>query len=494
MGLRMNSLATPIAGERTLPTPAELTRTAFVAGRSANPLPAAAEKFAAVTQTRGHGGGLTVTIAEGLASFERFASEIDRLNLASARPNPFNSFAFLRSYALRSEYCRPGRGERLYLIRESGQTIGIAPMRRAMRDIGGLGLRLPSVCLEFLAPLDTEQPGILSAPENAERVAAALIHHFCEHEQDWNMLEFAGQRPDSALRGAVLAATGGKFRAREIPVDPYHEIEFSGKDLDAYFRSLSKKMRSNISRQARRLFAMHQPELILAQGAPAVTAWFDAYCDLDQRSWKSGTASSISRDARRIRFYREIATGAAGLEPGFIGVILDGVLIAGMLTGSNAFASPANHSEWCLEIAYDRSQAELGPGHLVLLAAVGRSIADGHRTINFMHKFGYYKHRWSAMPIEISKLQLIRRVSLRNARAVLGDWKRNRMARRNLPTEIGAAANDDDDSVQRAARPLEKADLMRARETTAQALAFSGPGVRRLDRGAASRLLPFSLG
>jgi hypothetical protein len=43
--------------------------------------------------------------------------------------------------------------------------------------------------------------------------------------------------------------------------------------LSAYFQSLAKKMRSNSSRQARRLLAAGEVELILAEGAAAVTAW-----------------------------------------------------------------------------------------------------------------------------------------------------------------------------------------------------------------------------
>ena len=489
----MNPLATSMTSERTSTASTELTYPTVLADGTARRPRATSEDIAPDLRPCERTGVLSVSVIEGLAAFERHGPEIDRLNRESSRPNPFNSFAFLRSFALRSEYYRPGQGERLYLIRESGRSIGIAPMRRTIRDIGGWGLRVPSVCMEFLAPLDTEQPGILSAPQNAHRVAAALIRHFCQEEQNWGLLDFVGQRRDSALREAVLAASGAKFRAREIPVDPYHEIDLAGKDLEAYFRSLSKKMRSNISRQARRLFGIGEPELILARGGEAVTAWFDAYCDLDRRSWKCGTASSISRDPRRIRFYREIAAGRAGLEPGFVGVILDGVLIAGMLTGSNTSASPANHGEWCMEIAYDRSKAELGAGHLVLLAAVGRAIADGHRALNFMHKFGYYKHRWSAMPIEVSTVQLIRRASIRNARAVLGDLKRHWKAQPNASTADGALADDHDDGGRRDASPLAHADLVRARERTAQALACSGAGVRRLGREEASRFLPFDL-
>jgi len=330
--------------------------------------------------------GLAVSFVDGVAALERFSSEIDRLNLASARPNPFLSSAFLRCYALRSEYHTPGREERLFLIREGPRLIGCAPMRRTLDTIGmPFGpLRWRGIRFQFLAPMDTEQPGILSPPDDEERVAKALVRHLCDRERGWGMLELVGQRPGTTLYRAAYAAVGRKFRARDINVAPYNEIAVTWQDLNGYFRSLAKKMRSNISRQARRLFAAGEPVLVLAEGAQAVTAWFNAYCDLDSRSWKNGTASSIQRHPRRVRFYREIAAGNAGLDPAFIGIVLDGVLIAGLLLGSNTAASPDNHGAWCLEMAYDQSRAALGPGQLLLLLAVGQAIEKGHKHLNFM--------------------------------------------------------------------------------------------------------------
>ena len=148
-------------------------------------------------------------------------------------------------------------------------------MRRSANDFAMLvgPLARLGVRLKCLAPLDTYQPGILAAPEDEERVAAALIQHICEHERGWGMLEFVGQRPGSALHRAVHAAANRKLRARDFPVEPYTEIAVVWSSLGAYFQSLTKKMRSNVSRQARRLFAAGEVELILAEGAAAVTAW-----------------------------------------------------------------------------------------------------------------------------------------------------------------------------------------------------------------------------
>jgi len=90
--------------------------------------------------------------------------------------------------------------------------------------------------------------------------------------------EFAGQKPGAALHKAAHAAASSKFGVRDIEVEPYNEISVIWKTLSEYYHSLGKKMRSNISGQARRLFTSGVSELILAEGAPAVSAWFDAYC------------------------------------------------------------------------------------------------------------------------------------------------------------------------------------------------------------------------
>jgi hypothetical protein len=482
------------------------------------------------------GVGLSVSAVDGVAAIERFGSQIDRLNALSRRQNPFLSSAFLLCYALRVEYHVPGREERLYLIWEDDRLIGIAPMRRSLEHVvPSLGpLRLRGIRLRVLAPLDTEQPGILAAPEDLPRAAAALIAHLCSQEHDWGMLEFAGQLPGTALHEAVHAAGSGKFRARDIEVEPYTEIPVVWDDLTAYFRSLTKKMRSNISRQARRLFSHGQIELVLAEGPQAVSAWFDAYCDLDSRSWKHGTASSIQRHPRRVRFFREIAAGRGGLDPSFIGVLLDGALTAGLLVGSNSSASFDRHGAWCLEMAYDESRADLGPGQLLLLLAVGEAIRKGDKFLNFMQNFAYYKHRWGAELIPVVNVQLIRRVSLHNLRASVAELRKKLSARRRRAAANGAAGNgapgENGTAAQSQPRggrrgngqphgqshvsrlninqPYDaqtrvggssvgndsaRADLARARYMAAAALAYDGPGVLLLNREQSRAHLPFDI-
>ena len=274
--------------------------------------------------------------------------------------------------------------------------------------------------------------------------------------------------------------------------NPTYEILLAYDNLRAYFQALSQKMRSNIGRQTRRLFANGDTELILAEGPRAATAWFDAYCDLENRSWKRGTNASMQRHPRRVRFYREVVAARGGLDPSFIGVVLDGVLVAGLLVGSNATASPSLHGAWCLEMAYDQSRAELGPGQLLLLLAVGEAIRRGDRHLNFMQNFAYYKHRWKAEPIEAVSVQLIRRASLHNVRASLGEVKNRWMAKRGkLCTE--PSRREDAPPATTRARAATQVQV-RARGVASAALGCAGTGMRRLDREQARAYLPFDLG
>jgi Acetyltransferase (GNAT) domain len=439
---------------------------------------------------------LSVASYDGMAALERFGREIDRLNVLSARPNPFLSTAFSKCYSLRSEYHVPGTEERLFTVSEGGRIIGCLLMRRSVETFGpAIGpVQLRGARLRFLTPLDTEQLGMVCAKQDEDRVAAALLRYICNHEQDWSMLELSGQRPGNALHRAMHALNDRRFRVRDFPVDPFNEIPITWPDPFSYFRSLAKKTRSNISRQARRLFAAGEVELILADGPAASSAWFDAYCDLDRRSWKNATDSSIRRNPRRVRFYQEIVAGRGGLTPSFVGVVLDGMLVAGIISGSFAVAdSNKPRGTWCLEMAYDQSRADLGPGQLLLLLSMSEAIARGDGFLNFLHGFSYYKHRWAAVPIDVVNVQLIRRASVHNLKTLLGELRSRVRHTHAENTTAPAHETDSEQGKAPATSDINPAKEVTARALTERALAYTGEGLRRLNRQLARDYLPFDI-
>lgn len=429
---------------------------------------------------------LAVQSFSGLAALEQFAEQIDALNLSSARPNPYSSADFLRCFARYNEYALDSDEIRLYTVRDQDRLIGCLPLRRAVDHFGPLrGVR---IC--FLAPFDIDQPGLLCAPEHEERVARAIVWHVRDHEAQFGMLELLGQRPDSVLYQVMHQAANARFRVRDIEVEPFNEIPMVWPDVQSYFRALSSNMRRDAARSARLLFDAGTTELVFAEGAQATSAWFDAYLDLENRSWKQSAAKAIARDARRVEFYRRLVAGHAGFTPSFIGILIDGFLVAGALNGSNAGAPAQARGMWGLEIAYDASYADLNPGQLLLLLGVHATLQRKERFFNLLQNFSYYKRRWKAETIAVKNVQLVRRWSLHNLRGTLGDLVR-RLRSSQAPTPAGARGQRDKESADGARRTPVRPDRTQARAMAAQALAYDGPGIQRLSQAQFCELLPF---
>jgi CelD/BcsL family acetyltransferase involved in cellulose biosynthesis len=480
--------------------PREHRRPATLGQRLRVVLPAAAPPRARTIRVA----PLAVTEADGVDGLRRFAADLDRLNAASARPSPFCSSAFLIAYARNCEYHPAGVPVRLFLVQDEGRIIAALPLRRVLDGYGEIAgwpiAREPR--LELLATHDCDQLSMLCAKADEQRVARALIGHLTARGGGWGILELIGQRPGGALHRAAHEAASWTHRVRDIRVDTITEIALTWPDLAAYFRSLSKHMRSNVSRQARRLYAAGEVVLVLADGPGAVAPWLEAYRDLDGRSWKAGTASSIDRHPVRTAFFGEVVEGRAGVEPSFIGVVLDGVLVAGLFVASNRAASPTWHGAWCLEMAYDRAYAALGPGNLLLLLATAEAIARRDAFLNFMQNFTYFKHRWGATEIPVANVQLIRRLSLHNVRATAGDARRWWLAR--VGSRPSAPPSGHPPQLARKTEPDGAGDGTipstgglpcrdRAEGLTRIALRTNHPGLRRLGGDAAQAYLPFPI-
>jgi hypothetical protein len=149
-------------------------------------------------------------------------------------------------------------------------------------------------------------------------------------------------------------------------------------------------------------------------------------------------------------------------------------------------------------MSYDQAHAALGPGQLLLLLATGEALARGDGFLNFLHNFAYFKHRWGASEIEIVNVQLIRRVSVHNVRATAGDAKRwwlGRKAGANSAREAARPSEPDADAGGElaAAKAHASPGGERARALTRAALESGSSGLRRLDRAAARKYLPFSV-
>jgi hypothetical protein len=151
--------------------------------------------------------------------------------------------------------------------------------------------------------------------------------------------------------------------------------------------------------------------------------------------------------------------------------------------------SPEFHGAWRLEMAYDPSRADLGPGQLLLLPALGRTIDKGHRHLSFMQNFAHYKHRLADEPIDAVNIQLIRRLSRYNFFGSSAELRRKLTARPQRENRVKIKG----DEFAEHTKTLPSTNQQRGRELASVAMACAGTGVCRLDRGNARPYLPFDL-
>lgn len=178
--------------------------------------------------------------------------------------------------------------------------------------------------------------------------------------------------------------------------------------------------------------------------------------------------------------------GQAGFEPSFCGVLLNGFLVAGTLNGANQEAPGQAQGVWGFEMAYDTSFSDLGPGILLNLLLVHDAIQQQQKFANLLNGFAEYKRRWKAEVIPLKRVQLIRRWSAHNLRGTLGDLRR-RFARTDTSVPGTQEKDDSDRSKTTPARP----DRSQAQTLATQALAYTGPGLQRLNQAQLQELMPF---
>lgn len=355
-----------------------------------------------------------------LEEVEPLREQIDRINLASARPDPFATFAFYQNVVCNDEFCAAGETWSLWFLTAfiDGQLVAYFPLKRMSTKV--LGLRTHTV--DFLVGSDADRPQIVADGRHIGAVRDAFFEYLLARRSEWSMLEFQQQEEPSPLLKLSHLATKSCVLRRWPNLDNA-TIVIQWPSLEAYFKAFSKKFRSNISRQMRTLLAAGEVEA-LSSSDPAVTpALFELCRYLEPRSWKQESDAAIERSPKRVEFFRRLLDADQPMRVSIRLLLLDGIPIAGLMNGR--FGSRL----YALHIVYDERLKKLGPGSAVLLLGVREAITDGFDSINLLGGFGYYKQRWLATLCPTYNAQIYRKGSLLFWRRMLGDCKRRLLRR-----------------------------------------------------------------
>jgi Acetyltransferase (GNAT) domain len=342
---------------------------------------------------------------------------IDQVNLASPRPDPFSTFAFYENFVRNDEFAPP-RGWTLWFLAAfvDGALVGYLPLKQSQFRAG----RLRAARVDFLVTHDTDRPHVVAEAHHLPAVCEAFYRYLLAHKREWSQLEFQQQDSTSPLWPPPIALNGCLLR--EWPSLENGTIVVRWVSLEAYFRSFSKKFRSNVSRQMRTLLDSGEVE-VLSSSDPAVTPDLFALClSIEPRSWKSQADASVSRHPKRIEYFHGLLDPRQPMRLSVHVVLLNDLPIAGLVTGrfdSNLYA---------LHIVYDETRKNLAPGSAVLLLGMRQAILSRCREFNLLSGFAYYKERWLADITPARNAQIYRVGSLLYWRRLFGDLKR-RLAR-----------------------------------------------------------------
>ena len=350
------------------------------------------------------------------ADAQPFRDAMNALNLASARPDPFSTFEFYANHLRNGAPIPAGPQPRLWLLLafSEDQLVGYLALKLCRSKVLGLD----AAKLDLLTAHKADRPHLVAAGDKVAAVRAAIYDYVLGRRKEWSLLEFQQQDAASALLPLPSQVTSRAYSIQQWPNLDNGTIAIRWQSLAAYFAELSKKFRSNVSRQMRTLLAAGDVQVLTSSDAQTLSPLFELYRSVEAHSWKAQTDAAFASDNRWIEYYSGLMHPRQPMRVAIHVLLLDGVPIAGLITG--AFGNGL----YALHIVYDDRFSRLAPGSAILLMGMRLAIEGGYGFFNLLQGFGYYKARWLAQMTETHSLQIYRVGTPFYWRRVLGDAKR----------------------------------------------------------------------
>ena len=342
---------------------------------------------------------LEVRCYHTLAAAAGLREDINALNLAAARPDPFSTFEFLESFLANDESEAPHSTLWLLTAGRAGRLLGYVALRHVRKTLLGM----QGSTIGFAVTHDTDRPHIVARAEHGGEVSEAFMQYLLTRKREWGLLEFQQQDDASPFASLTGVVTGHGLAMREWPSLANGTIHLRWRTFPEYLRALTKKNRLNVGRQIRLLLAAGEIE-ILTSSDPAVTpAMLELYRTIEPRSWKFTANATIGRHPRRIAYFRSLVEPSQPMRVSIHLLLLDGVPIAGLICGSFV------DGLYALHIVYDANLTAAAPGSLMLLMGIRYAIERRAAFFNLLSGFGYFKSRWLATMTEARTVQVFRK-------------------------------------------------------------------------------------
>jgi hypothetical protein len=356
-----------------------------------------------------------------LAEIEPLRDRMNEVNLASAAPDPFSTYEFIRNLIERGPVSQQGR---VWLL-----AAFVGPLRGSDSDstlIGYVALKerhgrvagLRTVTVDFLVEHDADRPHVVALPTYLAEVIEEF-YAYLHGRQEWDLLEFQQQDAASNLFPLPKGIARRGWWARDWPNMDNYTIAVSWGTLSEYVLALSPKFRAEIKRYMRKLLAIGDLALLVSSDPASTPALFELYCAIEHRSWKSRADLTVSGNAFRKACMRGLLRPNQPMQIVIQILLRDGVPIAGLINGS--FDAGSHRTLYALHTVFDDRYSAASPGSTMLLFGMRQAIGGRYACFNLLSGFGHYKHRWLASATPTKSAQIYRVGRLPFWRRIGGD-------------------------------------------------------------------------
>ena len=280
-----------------------------------------------------------------------------------------------------------GRGKKLHilLVKSGEEPIGIAPLMLTRRRFYGL----PVNCLEFIANVHTPRCDFIVS-RRAEDVYRAIWTALRDQNKLWDMLLLCQVPFDSSTLQEIgrLAGQDGMANGQWISADsPYLLIR---EGWDDYFKGISSKHRSNVSRRLRRLSETGDVKIERVSSEYELEGALEEGFRIEGAAWKDHVGTSIHFHPDSRRFYTKLAERFGRM--GWLQLCF--LTVAGRRIAFHYSVCYGN-KVYLLKPGYDPQFASFSPVNLLCFLFLKEAFRNGLSEFDFLGVEDEWKLQWS---------------------------------------------------------------------------------------------------
>jgi CelD/BcsL family acetyltransferase involved in cellulose biosynthesis len=290
----------------------------------------------------------------------------------------------------------PGTEQVLCLLASSGEKVGFLFTLTEVERHNGLPVRVIRCWVN-----SHNQRAALFLRCDADAAARALSRYWADHARQWDLLRLHGLPDGIFTNSLVLHASA--LRCECLSVRPWsHSRLRIRQSWEEYFReAVSKDTRKRIDRQGRQLAEYGALTWRSHTAGEASTIGFDAFMNVELRSWKAKVGEIVQSESTLTSFYRDVIRTFEANEKAVVTALYlhQTPICAGLslLTDGRLLL---------LKTSFDEKFAKYSPGSQLYKNVIAKAFNDSLVEVDFYSKMEF-SQRWTKDERHFVDLQIL---------------------------------------------------------------------------------------